>query len=264
MEKLTQNEVKRLLALGMSAGKIMLKNGAETYRVEDTIEKICEARFLEGVQVFAIPTGIFISVVYEGENHTILQRTSIKRIDLERIVLVNDFCREFENSSIDIEEGEKRLDAINRGNSFSPWFRYLCSGMAGGFFALLYGGTLYEFILAFLASSGVILFSDLLTNRKVPFFIRNIFGGMASAILSFGFVWLIGFAGISAAFGKVITGPLMTLVPGVTATNAIRDAISGDFVAGVSKLLEAILIAIALALGVWLILEFRIILGVEL
>lgn len=263
MVSLSKSEVKALLSLSMSAGKIMLKNGAETYRVEDTIVKICESRSLNNVQVFAIPTGIFISVEYGGELHTLLQRTSIKRIDLERIVLVNDFCREFEESSISVEEGLKSLDIINKGKSFSPWFRYFSSGMAGGFFALLYGGTLYEFLLAFCASSGVIWFSDFLTNRKVPFFIRNIFSGMLSATLALSFTWMIGFAGIITAFGKVITGPLMTLVPGVTATNAVRDAISGDFVAGVSKLLEAILIAVALALGVWLILELKLILGVE-
>ena len=47
----------------------------------------------------------------------------------------------------------------------------------------------------------------------------------------------------------------MTLVPGVAGTNAVRDIISGDLVAGSSKLVEAAFIAIALALGVWLVME---------
>lgn len=56
-------EVKKLLVLATLAGRIMLKNGAETYRVEDTIIRICKSRKnIQYVDAFVIPTGIFISL----------------------------------------------------------------------------------------------------------------------------------------------------------------------------------------------------------
>jgi len=41
---------------------MMMTNGAEVYRVEETIERICLACGLKEVEVFATPTGIIASV----------------------------------------------------------------------------------------------------------------------------------------------------------------------------------------------------------
>ena len=63
-----RNEAKKLLLLASLAGKIMLKNGAETYRVEDTVERICKSRMnIKYADAFVTPTGIFVSLEYEEE-----------------------------------------------------------------------------------------------------------------------------------------------------------------------------------------------------
>ena len=41
----------------------------------------------------------------------------------------------------------------------------------------------------------------------------------------------------------------MALVPGIAITNAMRDIMAGDMVAGISKGAEALLIGAAIALG---------------
>jgi uncharacterized membrane protein YjjP (DUF1212 family) len=48
---------------------------------------------------------------------------------------------------------------------------------------------------------------------------------------------------------KIIIGSIMLLVPGLSITNAIRDTIAGDLVAGISRGLEAFLVAVAIAVG---------------
>ena len=47
----------------------------------------------------------------------------------------------------------------------------------------------------------------------------------------------------------IIIGSIMLLVPGIAITNAIRDTIAGDLVSGVSRSMEALFIAIAIAAG---------------
>ena len=42
----------------------------------------------------------------------------------------------------------------------------------------------------------------------------------------------------------------MPLVPGVAITNAIRDIMAGDFLSGTARVVEAVLIAVAIASGV--------------
>ena len=55
--------------------------------------------------------------------------------------------------------------------------------------------------------------------------------------------------GIGQQVDKIIIGLVMTLVPGVAITNSVRDVIAGDFIAGQTKMTEALLTATSIALG---------------
>ena len=52
----------------------------------------------------------------------------------------------------------------------------------------------------------------------------------------------------------IIVGGLMPLVPGVAITNALRDLLAGDLMSGAARILEAALTAVAVAMGVILVL----------
>jgi uncharacterized membrane protein YjjP (DUF1212 family) len=47
----------------------------------------------------------------------------------------------------------------------------------------------------------------------------------------------------------------MIYVPGVAITNAVRDFISGEMLAGTARMMEAALIAVSLAAGAGLVLK---------
>ena len=47
----------------------------------------------------------------------------------------------------------------------------------------------------------------------------------------------------------------MILVPGIAFTNAMRDIMAGDLTSGVNKVVEALLIATAIALGTGFVLS---------
>ena len=55
--------------------------------------------------------------------------------------------------------------------------------------------------------------------------------------------------GLGENLDRIIIGALMALVPGIAITNAMRDIMAGDMVAGISKGAEALLIGAAIALG---------------
>lgn len=85
MEKRQQ---KRILILAVRAGEIMMKAGAEIYRVEDTIERICKACGIDYVGVFAMPTGIFITMDKgdeEDDTYTYVRRIKSSETDLNKI-----------------------------------------------------------------------------------------------------------------------------------------------------------------------------------
>ena len=249
-------EIKRIIKIAMKTGRLMLQNGAETYRVEDTVKRMSESRGLKEVSVFVIPTGIIFSADLGIETFTGLERVNPEGIDLESIDRSNNFARQFTSTDMSLDEAEKRLSEIENPPKFSKLIRVLGSGFGGGFFVLMFGGSAIEFLLAYIASSMTIYITDTIDSKHLNFFIRNIIGGFAAALLSLLFVKAVSVLMISASIEKVIVGPLMTLVPGVSLTNGIRDLISGELLAGSAKIMEALFIAIALAFGVGVILQF--------
>ena len=58
-----------------------------------------------------------------------------------------------------------------------------------------------------------------------------------------------------AHYGPIIAGTIMLFVPGVAITNSIRDFLSGDMLAGLLRMVEAILTAVSLAGGAGIILK---------
>ncbi len=253
-----KSQQKSIVDIALKAGNIMLTNGAETYRVEDTVKRMIESRGLEEVHVFVIPTGIIVSANIDDRPTTILERIHGEGIDLEIIDRTNAFSRQFTNSNMTTVEAQLQLEVLSNTPTFSKWTRFFFSGMAGGFFIFLFNGSFIEFLLAYIASSFTVLCFDSLSNRHLNFFVKNIIGGFLASLFGIISVSLIRELGFEASLNIVIIGPLMTLVPGVSLTNGIRDLISGELLAGSAKVMEALFIAIALAFGVGIMLQLGI------
>lgn len=248
-----REEVKKLLLLATMAGRIMLKAGAEIYRAEDTIVRICKSRKdIRYVDAYVVPTGIFISLEYKGELLSYIKRNKTISIDLNKIDMVNEFSRSFVNSNMSIDEGIKELKKINKTNTYKSKTKSLFGSLGAALFCVLFGGTFLDFISSFIVSLTVLTFINKISKFELTFFINNLFG----SILASGLSYIMIIIGLGQNIDKVIIGSIMCLVPGVAITNAIRDTMSGEFLSGLSRLMEAVFSAIAIALGVGIILNF--------
>ena len=57
-----------ILQVAMFAGQMILENGGETYRVEETIWRICKIYGADEAESFATPTGIMASICHHLES----------------------------------------------------------------------------------------------------------------------------------------------------------------------------------------------------
>jgi uncharacterized membrane protein YjjP (DUF1212 family) len=75
----------------------MMKSGGGNLQGEDTVTRICKACKIPYVEVFATPTGIFLSMtrVRKTVKCTLYQKDKGGGIDLEKISRINHFSREF-------------------------------------------------------------------------------------------------------------------------------------------------------------------------
>ena len=256
MEKKKQKDI---LMLAMRAGTIMMKSGAEIVRVEDTIERICKTCGIESVNVFATPTGIFVSTDNEEASNTV---THIKRIrssetNLTRISRVNQFSRTFTTTDMTVEEGMKVLDDIEKSKPYPLWLRILAAAVVTGCFSVIFGGNALDFCVTVPIGLACYIISRFLEKYEINFFIR---GFVCCAFAAFcALVAAASFHGVS--YAPVISGCLMLFVPGIPITNAIRDFLSGNMLSGVARLTEAAIIGVSLAAGAGVIIELWYVMG---
>lgn len=242
-----KKDLKGLLIMALMAGRIMLRNGAETYRVEDTILRLCRSRMnIKYAEAFVTPTGIFITLEYKDEVLSYTYRIKSRYIDLNKVALVNEFSRKFVMSEMTTEEGTSILKEIEKKKPYSLPVQLLFGGLGGSFFSLLSGGALLDLISTFITSLTLVGIFHYLYKVNLSFFLRNFIGGMVATILSIFFVEI----GIGQDLNKIIIGTIIILVPGVSITNAIRDSITEDFLSGISRGMEALIIALSIAFGV--------------
>lgn len=240
--------------LAMSAGETMLKNGAETYRVEDTMNRLCNSRKnIYNVDSFVTHTGIFLTLEYELEVFTQFKRVRTASNNLQRVSLINDFSRKYVSTNLSLDEGIEIINKINKMNDYSKLIKLVCGSSASGFFSLMFGGDLFDFISSFLASILALIAIEFLSSHNLSFFLDSFVGALLASVFSY-ITLKIGF---SNNVDIVIIGSIMCLVPGVSITNSIRDTMSGDSLSGLSKGMEAIFSALAIAFGVGIILNLH-------
>ncbi|PWJ42984.1 threonine/serine exporter family protein [Sediminitomix flava] len=239
-------EVKRIVKYAAEAGKLILENGGETYRVEDTIRNIGYAYGLKVVDSFVTPTGIMISCSEDGEEtYSMIKRVSQRTVNLEVIRRVNALSRRIGEEKPSIDEVKQELENIKNIESYSSTTTFLFSALAAGVFCLLYGGVWQDFLVATLLGGIINLLSKALSWLSLTSFLTNVIGGALCIV--FGSVST--YLEIGQNADKISIGGIMLLVPGLAITNAMRDLIAGDLVSGMSRAMEAFFIAIAIAVG---------------
>ncbi len=249
-----KHEVKKLMILALNAGHELLKSGAETYRIEDTMTRICNSREnITRSESFVTQTVILIAVEFEGNVYTDFRRVSGEATNLDKISYINQFSRDFQVENISIDEGLEVIENVKDIHVFSSKSKIFFGAICGGAFTMMFGGNFYDFIASFIASALTIVFYVRLVKLPVTFFVTNFICALLASVFSYITVKL----GIGQDVDKIIIGAIMYLVPGVAFTNAIRDTMSGDSLSGLSKGMEAIFTALAIAFGVGVIVNLH-------
>lgn len=233
----------KVLNIATKAGRIMLESGAETYRVEETIKTISNSFGFE-INSYATLTGI-ISTITCSENELITNtlRVNKRTMNLDRIHKIYELSKNIENYNLDTLE--KKLDEIEQEQGYKYSTNLIAYALSAGSFTLLFGGGVLDFLGSCFIGVVIYLYLDLLS----PFDINKFFvSGLGSAIIALLGIILAKFNFLSSR-DLTIIGSMMLLVPGMALTNALRDIINGDLMAGMARGLEAFFIATSLAVG---------------
>ena len=246
-----------LVEAALLAGTIILESGGETFRAEETVVNFCYAGGCKSVSAIAFPTGIMMTVNYDNDTVSSLKRIKKRGINLAKLNGANELVRNFMGGKATLEETYGELKKLSRLPGEKKSVILAASAIASALFAILLGGGLFDGAIAFAAGILVQLIAFSFKKTSIYGFSLSFVGGAVIAFIAVVSVQLFKMGNIE----HIITGAIMPILPGLMLTSAIRDTVMGDLVAGTARLVEALLIAVAIAGGVGIVLSFYLSMG---
>ncbi|MBP1933759.1 threonine/serine exporter family protein [Ammoniphilus resinae] len=243
--------INEIMDVCLLAGKIMLENGAETYRVEDTMARIAAGYGIKHSHSFVTPTGIIFSA--DGSESTKFSRILERSTDLRKVTMVNSLSRLISNGELSLTEAYHQLKVLETAKLAYPIFhKVAAAAIASGCFLIMFQGQWRDFLPAFFAG-GAGYFCAVYLERfvRVKFFSES----LAAFIIGLMALFFVS-TKIGVQMDKIIIGSVMPLVPGLLITNAVRDLMAGHLVSGLSKGAEAFLTAFAIGTGIAVVFSF--------
>lgn len=235
-----------LLDMAVNLGYELAMAGAETFRVEESINRILSAYGVTS-EVFAIPNYLAVSITTpDGQCLTRMRRIGAHGNDLDAVEKFSGLSRAYCNRKPDPQTGLEWFRQVRESvSTYSTQVQYLGYFLGAAGWAMFFGGNLVDALCSGVCGILVGLVVRFLDKQKANPFFRTIASAFFMALLAYA----MGAIGLTHNPDAVTIGSLMHLVPGLLFTNAMRDIIYGDTNSGINRVVQVILIAMAIALG---------------
>lgn len=240
---------KELLATCSQVGNLLLNSGAETFRIENTIEHIGKAAQTP-IVCYSTLTAIFITI--NESTDTLFIKPKMGGYDLKKVDAINQLSRDFTQQKINFNQFNQAVIDLDQTVTQTPfWLQVLGAGLVSMAPMLVFKATWTDLSLSFFVGLLAFIFSKKITNHYDFPYISEVVGGFTIGLLA---SLLVKFH-IGDNLYNIIISSLMPLVPGVAITNAIREIIAKEIISGIVRITYAFFVAGAIAFGVILAIE---------
>lgn len=240
-------DYKRIVQGILDIGEAMLRSGAENFRLEDSLYRMCRSYGFIRSDVFIIPSNIQITVeTPEGEILTQIRHIETTDIDFDRLDYLNNLSRYVCNNQPDEKTlHTKYLEVMNRKKQH-PAAKYFAGIMGGTGFAVFFGCNFMDAIVAVIVSLMIVVVGNWLGKKEKNLMIYNMILSFMSEIIIIELVRL----GIGSHTDRIMIGIVMLLISALGTTNGIRDLLQRDFISGFLNIMNSLLGAAGIASGI--------------
>ncbi|MBQ7757798.1 threonine/serine exporter family protein [Anaerotignum sp.] len=243
----------KLINLALDSGEIMLKNGAETFRVQDTMKRILSTTGRDKIEAQALSTLLMVTLPREEKGPLSMMRGIHSRtVNFHKVCAVNNMSRAFVSGQISLDNALAQVEAIRNESAYHPFLHIAGYGIIAGGFSYLTVPSILDGFLAFLVGMLLGVLDLWLDSKKVPYFFGPFLGGVVAAQCA---CWIHPLFPTSHIH-NIIIGSIMPLLPGVTFSKSMRDLLEGNLISGYTKAVEALVVACSLAGGVGMTLSY--------
>ena len=240
-------DYQRILEGILDIGEAMLCSGAENFRLDDTMYRMCKSYGFKRYDVFVIPSNIQITVeTPEGEILTQIRHIESTGINYDRLDYMNNLARYVCAHTPDADELHRRYVEVMNRKEQPLWLTYLAGIMGGTGFAVFFGCGMTDAFVAVLVSFMIVFVGNWLGKREDNLLIYNLILAFLSETVIIGMASL----GIGTHPDRIMIGIVMLLISALSTTNGIREILQRDFLSGLINIMNSILGAAGIAFGI--------------
>ena len=249
-----KHELSDVLEVASTAGHILLENGAEISRVEDIMARIASYYGVDSGNFFVLSNGIFTTgsagkvekAGGQASTYANVEFIPIRPIQLQKVVEVSQLSYDIAAGKCSLDEARVRLEKIRSRPPKAMWEQMLGSSFGAAGFCAVFGGGWMECAAAFVVGLLLYAFILLVSGR----YFSRIVGGICNALVATLLCVTCYRIGFGQSLSNIIIGAVMPLIPGIPFVNGVRDLANADYLAGITRLTDALLGFFCIAIGV--------------
>lgn len=257
----SREDFAEVLEVAALAGHVLLENGAEISRVEDIMSRIATHYGVDSGNFFVLSNGIFTtgsggsrsSVMGkvgkaggQARTYANVEFIPLRSIQLQKVVEVNRLSYAIAAGDCSLSQARSRLERIKDMPMKPAYERVLGSAFGAAGFCAVFGGGFLDCAADFVVGGILALYTILVSSRWLSKIVGDISNALVATVLCIAFYRL----GFGASLGNIVIGAIMPLIPGVPFVNGVRDLANSDYLAGITRLTDAMLSFLCVALGV--------------
>lgn len=233
------------------AGELLIENGSNMERVNDTMDRIAATAGLTSFQGFTTLTGVVASA--EGLPNAQVVAIHNRANDLNKVALVNGLSRKFSAGRLTLKQFYHRLREVKRKPDMTPvvW-QWLAAAVLSAVLMIVFTGDYLDapvdFVIGGVSYAIFLFLNQIFRIKYLGEFAASLVIGLL-ACLAVSLHW-------ATNIDTLIVGAVMPLVPGVPLTNAMRDLVSGNLISGPTRAIEAVLTAAAIGCAIVIVLRY--------
>lgn len=238
-----------VLDIAMRLAEVMFSNGAGAEDVVSAVLAITRAYGVRNVDADVTYSVIELSHENPSTHETISRSRNVRyrTLDYHTLTRASALIAELVENPLDVADARRAIARIVSAPTLYPrWLRRVGWSLVGAGAAFLIGGNWIVAVAALLATMFIDYLTTALANRRVPIFFQTLAGGAVGPLVAAA-VHMIDPGSNSSL---IVVATIIMLLAGVTTFGAVHDALSGFYVTGTARFVEAMFITGGLVAGV--------------
>jgi len=238
-----------VLDLTMRLAEVIFAAGAGAEDATAAMEAITRAYGLKGTEANITHTIITLTHEDPGTHESITRSRNVKYRSLNygKLTATSELIVDLLDQPMEVSDARKALATIVSSRPQVPaLYRRLGWSLVGAGAAVLIGGGPIVLAAAFVATFFIDMITTALDRRQAPLFYQNVVGGAIGPIVAA----IVALIDPTANPSLVVIATIIMLLAGVTTFGAVHDTLSGFYLTGTARLMEALLITGGLVTGV--------------